>query len=94
MNLSFEKSKHAFLTLGDSLKTIVPVLIALTLMQFAEAQVTVVRAGRLIDPDSGTVLTNQVIMIKDGKIRRWAGNWRFRRTLRGLIFRIRQCCRG
>ena len=29
---------------------------------------TVVRAGRLIDPDSGTVLTNQVIMIKGGKI--------------------------
>jgi len=32
------------------------------------AQVTVVRAGRLIDPDSGTVLSNQVILIKDGKI--------------------------
>jgi imidazolonepropionase-like amidohydrolase len=32
------------------------------------AQTTVVRAGRLIDPDSGTVLTNQVILIKDGKI--------------------------
>jgi imidazolonepropionase-like amidohydrolase len=68
MNLSFEKSKHAFLTLGGSLKTIVPVLIVLALGQLAMAQVTVVRAGRLIDPDSGTVLTNQVIMIKDGKI--------------------------
>src|SRR5713226_7886289 len=42
---------------------------ALTLVQSAVAQVTVVRAGRLIDPDSGTVLTNQVIMIKDGKIK-------------------------
>ncbi len=41
---------------------------ALTLVQSAVAQVTVVRAGRLIDPDSGTVLTNQTIMIKDGKI--------------------------
>ncbi len=38
------------------------------LAQLALAQVTVVRAGRLVDPDSGTVLTNQVIMIKDGKI--------------------------
>jgi imidazolonepropionase-like amidohydrolase len=28
----------------------------------------VVRAGRLIDPDSGTVFPNQVILIKDGKI--------------------------
>ncbi len=32
------------------------------------SRVTLIRAGRLIDPDSGTVLTNQVILIKDGKI--------------------------
>jgi imidazolonepropionase-like amidohydrolase len=44
------------------------VLVALTLAQSAVAQVTVVRAGRLIDPDSGTVLTNQMILISDGKI--------------------------
>jgi len=43
-------------------------MVALVLGQLALAQVTVVRVGRLIDPDSGTVLTNQVIMIKDGKI--------------------------
>lgn len=49
--------KHTLLVLG-----------ALVLGSLAAAQVTVVRAGRLIDPDSGTVLTNQVIMIKDGKI--------------------------
>jgi imidazolonepropionase-like amidohydrolase len=49
------------------LKAIV-VLVALTLIQSAVAQVTVVRAGRLIDPDSGTVLTNQVILIKGGRI--------------------------
>jgi imidazolonepropionase-like amidohydrolase len=49
------------------LKAIV-VVVALALVQSAVAQVTVVRAGRLIDPDSGTVLTNQVILIKDGKI--------------------------
>ena len=49
---------------------IVLVIAALALTQFAEtqAQVVAVRAGRLIDPDSGTVLTNQVILIKDGKI--------------------------
>jgi imidazolonepropionase-like amidohydrolase len=50
------------------LKNIFMVVIALVLSSLAAAQVTVVRAGRLIDPDSGTVLTNQVIMIKDGKI--------------------------
>jgi imidazolonepropionase-like amidohydrolase len=43
-------------------------VVALTLVQLASAQVTLVRAGRLIDPDSGAVLTNQVILIKDGKI--------------------------
>jgi len=52
------------------LNTIVLVIAALALTQFAEtqAQMVAVRAGRLIDPDSGTVLTNQVILIKDGKI--------------------------
>jgi imidazolonepropionase-like amidohydrolase len=34
----------------------------------ATAQVTVIRAGRLIDPDSGTVLTNQQVLIVGGKI--------------------------
>jgi imidazolonepropionase-like amidohydrolase len=32
------------------------------------AQVTAVRAGRLIDPDSGTVLTDQVVLIQGNKI--------------------------
>jgi imidazolonepropionase-like amidohydrolase len=32
------------------------------------AQLTAIRSGHLIDPDSGTVLTNQVILIKDRKI--------------------------
>jgi len=50
------------------LKKIIFVVAALAFGQLAAAQVTVVRAGRLIDPDSGTVLTNQVILIKDGKI--------------------------
>jgi len=34
----------------------------------APAQVTAIRAGKLIDPDSGTVLTSQTILIRDGKI--------------------------
>jgi imidazolonepropionase-like amidohydrolase len=34
----------------------------------AVAQVTAVKAGRLVDPDSGTVLTDQVILIRDHKI--------------------------
>ena len=34
----------------------------------AAAQVTAIRAGKLIDPDSGTVLSGQTILIRDGKI--------------------------
>ena len=57
------------------MNTIVLVIAALALTQFAEtqAQMVAVRAGRLIDPDSGTVLTNQVILIKDGKIAAMGG---------------------
>ncbi|MGP0017306.1 MAG: amidohydrolase family protein [Candidatus Sulfotelmatobacter sp.] len=38
------------------------------LTTLASAQITAIRAGRLIDPDSGTVLTDQVILIRDSKI--------------------------
>ena len=34
----------------------------------AAAQLTAIRAGKLIDPDTGTVLTDQVILIHDNKI--------------------------
>jgi imidazolonepropionase-like amidohydrolase len=34
----------------------------------AAAQITAIRAGKLIDPDSGTVLTGQTILIREGKI--------------------------
>ena len=34
----------------------------------AHAQITAVRAGRVIDPDSGTVLTDQIILIQDNNI--------------------------
>ena len=35
----------------------------------ALSQITAVRAGRLIDPDSGAVLTDQVILIEGGKVK-------------------------
>ena len=34
----------------------------------ASAQVTAIRAGRLVDPDSGTVLSDQIILVRDSKI--------------------------
>jgi imidazolonepropionase-like amidohydrolase len=41
-----------------------------TLTALAPAQVTAIRAGKLVDPDSGKVLTDQVIIIRDAKIER------------------------
>ncbi|MFZ1009452.1 MAG: amidohydrolase family protein [Candidatus Sulfotelmatobacter sp.] len=38
------------------------------LISTVDAQVTAIRAGKLIDPDSAAVLTNQTILIRDGKI--------------------------
>jgi imidazolonepropionase-like amidohydrolase len=35
---------------------------------FVPAQVTAIRAGKLIDPDSGTVLSDQIILVHDSKI--------------------------
>src|SRR5207244_5504552 len=43
-------------------------LCALALLSAANAQVTVVKAGRLIDVDAGAVLTDQVIIIRGDKI--------------------------
>jgi imidazolonepropionase-like amidohydrolase len=38
------------------------------LLAAAPAQVTAIRAGKLIDPDSGTVLAGQTILTRDGKV--------------------------
>ena len=34
-----------------------------------QAQVTAIRAGRLIDPETGTASTNQVILVEKGRLR-------------------------
>ena len=41
----------------------------LSLAIFAQGQVTAIRAGRLIDPEAGTALTNQVILVEGKTIR-------------------------
>ncbi len=38
------------------------------------AQVTAIRAGRLIDPETGTSAANQIILVEDGKIRAVGAN--------------------
>ena len=34
----------------------------------ATAQITAIKAGHLVDPDSGSVLTDQVIIINNNKV--------------------------
>jgi imidazolonepropionase-like amidohydrolase len=48
--------------------TTMRVVICAALLIPAAAQVTAIRAGKLIDPDSGAVLTNQTILIRDNKV--------------------------
>lgn len=45
------------------------VAIAALLASFSSAQVTVVKAGKLVDPESGTVASNQMIVVERGRIR-------------------------
>jgi imidazolonepropionase-like amidohydrolase len=43
-------------------------------VQFTFAQITAIRAGKLVDPDSGAVLTDQIILIRDSKIEKVGKN--------------------
>jgi imidazolonepropionase-like amidohydrolase len=43
------------------------IFLVLCAVSAANAQVTAIKAGRLIDPDAGTVSTNQVILVENGK---------------------------
>jgi imidazolonepropionase-like amidohydrolase len=44
------------------------ILVLLAVVNVGSAQVAAVKAGRLIDPDTGTVLENQVILVREKKI--------------------------
>ena len=45
------------------------VVILLVISSFAYAQVIAIKAGRLVDPESGTVATNQIILVENSKIK-------------------------
>lgn len=55
---------------AGALFTLVTVLHA----SLATAQVTAIRAGKVVDPDAGTVAENQVILVEGGKITAIGGN--------------------
>ncbi|CAA9430566.1 MAG: hypothetical protein AVDCRST_MAG74-3667 [uncultured Pyrinomonadaceae bacterium] len=50
-------------------KTIVSVLLLLCVAFYTNAQVTAIRAGKVIDPETGTVLTNQIILVEGRDIK-------------------------
>ncbi len=45
------------------------ILFALVFCSTAFAQVTAIKAGRLVDPESGTVKNNQILLVENGKIK-------------------------
>ena len=49
-------------------KTLVALLAIPLFCLAASGQVTAIKAGHLVDPDTGTVLTDQVILIRGNKI--------------------------
>src|SRR5215472_14034918 len=54
---------------GHHLSRTFACLLAIALCSsFTAAQATAIKAGRVIDPDNGTVLQDQVILIRDNKI--------------------------
>jgi imidazolonepropionase-like amidohydrolase len=52
--------------------TLLPVLALQSVL--AAAQVTAIKAGRVVDPDAGTIAPNQVILVEGGKITAIGGN--------------------
>ena len=50
------------------IRNILIVISAFFVAAIVTAQATAIRAGKLVDPDSGTVLTSQTILIRDNKI--------------------------
>jgi imidazolonepropionase-like amidohydrolase len=52
--------------------TLLPVLALQSVL--AAAQVTAIKAGRVVDPDAGTIAQNQVILVEGGKITAIGGN--------------------
>jgi len=59
--------RELIMTRGIAKYTLITALLC-ALTAFASAQVTAVRAGKLVDPDSGKVLTDRIILIRDAKI--------------------------
>lgn len=55
-------------------KIIVSILLLLCVVLVAEAQVTAIRAGRIIDPETGAVLSNQIILVEGQNIKAIGAN--------------------
>jgi imidazolonepropionase-like amidohydrolase len=57
------------------MRQLLAVLVAVVIFPaLASAQVTSIRAGRLVDPDAGTSAANQVILVENGRITAVGGN--------------------
>ena len=57
------------MTAARPIHAILTACLLLTATAHARAQVTVVTAGRLLDPETGSEKSNQIILIEEGKIK-------------------------
>ena len=55
-------------------KGIIAVLFVLIAVGVSNAQVTAIRAGRIVDPETGTVASNQIILIEGQDIKAIGAN--------------------
>lgn len=53
--------------MSPNLRTVAALTVLIAVAPLA-AQVTVIKAGRLVDTEKGTVATNQIIVVRDGKV--------------------------
>ncbi len=69
------------------MKKIMLLFIVLVSLPFGvAAQVTAIKAGKLVDPETGTTLTNQVILVEGRRSLLSATSSPFQRARRSLIY--------
>ena len=76
------------------MKRLLLALLPIFLSSVSIGQVTVIRAGRLVDPDSGTVLTDQKILIVGNKISAVGKELRIPGDAKWIDLSTRLSCRG
>lgn len=55
---------------SSTLFALIRIVLLVLLPVAVEAQVTAIKAGKLVDPETGRTSVNQVVLVEDGKTKR------------------------